>query len=126
MRQIKRFPTNKSYKFGLGIGESFGGLKVKNGDFVTEEDIKKYEVGEQFLEPIGEERKDWEDEIPENTNIVMFSIEVEISGEDREEKQRMISQFKEEFKNHIRQKGTVILKVIGIKITKKKKRKSMR
>ena len=126
MRQIIRFPKDKKYKFGLGIGERFGGLKVKNGDFVSEEDIKKYEVGEQFLEPIGEERKDWDNEISEDTNIVMFNIEVEVSGKDKEEKERMINQFKREFQDHIREKGTTILRVIGIEVIKKRKRKDAR
>jgi len=123
MRQIKRFPTNKGYKFGLGIGERFGGLMVKNGDFVSEEDIKKYEVGEKFLEPKGTEKKDWSDEIPIGTDIVMFKIETEISGGDKEEKKRMVSQFEGEFKDYIRQKGTTILKVIGIQVVRKRKKR---
>lgn len=122
MRQIKRFPANKSFKFGLGIGERFGGLEVESGDFVSEEDIQKFEVGEKYLEKVGEERKDWENEIPENTNIVMFNIETEIVGGDKEQKKRMVSQFEGEFKDYIRQKGEVILKVISIQVVKKKKR----
>lgn len=123
MRQIKRFPANKNYKFGLGIGERFGGLELDSGDFVSEEDIKKYEIGEKFLEPIGEERKDWSDEIPEGTDIVMFNIETEISGEDKEEKKRMVTQFEGEFKDYIRQKGTTILKVIDVQVVRKRKKR---
>lgn len=126
MRQIKRFPANRSFKFGLGIPERFGGLEVKNGDFVTEEDIKKYEVGEKFLEPKGTERKDWEDEMPENADRIHFIIGAQISGEDKEGKERMIDGFKVEFKDYIRQKGEVILRVTHVQVVRKKKKKSNR
>ena len=125
MRQVKRIPNDKEYDFGIGITGQFG-LRKKSGDFVSDEDVKTYEVAEKFLEPIGTERKDWSDEIPENANIIMFEVEVEIEGEDREEKQRMIDQFKVEFKDYIRQKGITILRVTDVKVVRKKKKKSNR
>lgn len=122
MRQIKRIPSDKAYDFGIGITGQFG-LYKKAGDFITEEECKKYEVGERFLEPKGTEKENWDNELPENANKIVFSIGIEISGGDEFEKKRMISLFEGEFKDYIRQKGTVILKVIDVQVIKKRKKK---
>ena len=125
MRQIKRIPSDKAYDFGLGITDQFG-LRKKAGDFITEEEVKKYEVGEQFLESVGTEKEDWSDELPENADRIHFIIGAQISGGDIPEKQRMIDQFEGEFKDYIREKGTVILRVTDVQVVRKKKKKSNR
>lgn len=122
MRQVKRHPKDKAYDFGLGISSQFG-LYKKSGDFITEEEVKKYEVGEQFLEPKGTEKENWENELPEGADGIVFSIGIKIEGGDKEEKKRMIDQFERELKDYIRQKGSVILTVTDIKVIKKRKKK---
>lgn len=122
MRQIKRIPNDKEYDFGIGITGQFG-LRKKSGDFVTEEEVKKYEIPEKYLEVKGTEKKDWSDELLEGTDKIMFNIEIEISGGDKFEKKRMVDQFEGEFKDYIRERGGVILKVIDVKVVKKRKKK---
>lgn len=122
MRQIKRYPSDKEYDFGVGTIDQFG-LRKKAGDFITEEDIEKYGVGETYLEPVGAEKENWDGEIPEDANRIMFNIETQISGGDKEEKERMINQFEGEFQNYIRQKGLVVFKVVDVQVIKKKRRR---
>ena len=125
MRQIKRIPSDKAYDFGLGITTQFG-LRKKAGDFVTEEEVKTYEVKEQFLEPVGTEKENWDNELPENADRIMFSIEAQIEGGDIHEKQRMVDQLKGEFNDYIRRKGEVILRVTHVQVVRKRKKKSVR
>ena len=123
MRQIKRIPIDKEYDFGIGIHDQFG-LRKKAGDFVSEKQIKDYEIPEKYLEEDGEEKygdqNNNEIEVPENANKIAFIIETIIEGGD-EEKERMASQFKGEFGGYIRQKGTAILRVTDIGVIRKRK-----
>ncbi len=96
--------------------------KIGDFEFLTEEDIKTYAISEQFLEPEGKEKKNWDNELPEGTDRMVFNIGITIEGGDRFEKKRMIDQFEREFENYIRERGGVVLKVSGIKVVKKKKR----
>lgn len=125
MRQIKRLPIDKAYDFGIGIHDQFG-LRKKAGDFVSEKQVKDYEIPEKYLEKDGEEKYgDWDNneiEVPENANKIAFIIEAIIEG-GNEEKERMISQFKGEFKDYIRQKGTAILRVTDVGVVRKRKKK---
>lgn len=143
MRQVKRIPKDRAYDFGIGVTDQFG-LRKKAGDFVTEENVKKFEIPEKYLEPKGKEKYlkvkrtkkflqvkgtekyEWDDEVPENANIIIFEIKTEILGGDREERKRMVDQFEREFKGYIRERGTVIFKVVNTQIIKKRKKKSKR
>lgn len=122
MRQIRRYPHDKEYDFGIGVSDQFG-LRKKAGDSVTEEEVEKYQIPEKFLEVKGKEKKNWEDELPEGADGIVFSIGIKIEGGDEFEKKRMVNEFEREFQDYIRQKGTVILTVIDIKVIKKRKKK---
>lgn len=123
MRQVKRIPSDREYDFGVGITDQFGLLK-KAGDFITEEEVEKYQIPEKFLEVKGKEKKNWDSRMPEeNIDIIMFNIKVIVLGGDRAERERMVNQFKGEFEDYIREKGGVTLKVHDVKVTKKRKKK---
>lgn len=121
MRQVKRIPGDKEYDFGIGTIDQFG-LRKRAGNFVTEKEVLDYQISEKYLEVKGEEKKDWNNELPEGTDKIVFYIETEISGGDKVERERMINQFEGEFKDYIREKGGVVLKVSGVQVVKKKKR----
>jgi len=129
MRQIKRLPIDKAYDFGIGTHDQFG-LRKKAGDLVSEKEVKEYQIPEKYLEEDGEERYGDQDgnevEVPGDADKVVFSIETIIEGGDEFEKKRMIDQFKGEFGSHIRERGMVILKVIGIEVIKKRIKKRKR
>lgn len=124
MRQIKRLPSDKEYDFGIGTRDQFG-LRKKAGDFVSEKEVEEYKIPEKYLEKDGEEKHEDQNnskvEVPEGGDRITFIIETIVEGVDQFEKERMIDQFKLEFKDHIRQRGTAILRVTDIGIVRKRK-----
>jgi len=128
MRQIKRLPIDKAYDFGVGITDQFG-LRKSAGDFVSEKEVKEYQIAEKYLEEDGKEKYGDQDnnevEIPEDANRVVFVIEAIVEGIDEFEKKRMVDQFRGEFKDHIRQRGSAILRVTDVGVIKKRKKKNV-